>query len=91
MLFVYASGATGVIQAATAFQPGYPRLEIHGTQGTAIITGDKLTTWDVTNDSGEEPPLIRALASGAWRFHLCRLSASFSISVKRSDASTRHS
>ena len=62
----YASGATGVIQAATALQPGYPeRLEIHGTRGTAIITGDKLTTWDVRNDSGEEPPLARALASGA--------------------------
>ena len=62
----YASGATGVIQAATAFEPGYPeRLEIHGTGGTAIITGDKLTTWDVRHDSGEEPPLSRALASGA--------------------------
>jgi predicted dehydrogenase len=62
----YASGATGVIQAATAFEPGYPeRLEIHGTRGTAIITGDRLTTWDVRDDSGEEPPLSRALASGA--------------------------
>src|SRR5579862_5943086 len=62
----YASGATGVIQAATAFQPGYPeRLEIHGTRGSAIITGDQLTTWDVEHDSGEPPPLSRALASGA--------------------------
>jgi predicted dehydrogenase len=62
----YASGATGMIQAATAFQPGYPeRLEIHGTGGAAIITGDKLTAWDVGADSGEEPPLSRALASGA--------------------------
>jgi predicted dehydrogenase len=62
----YASGATGVIQAATAVQPGYPeRLEIHGTRGTAIITGDKLTAWDVEEDSGGEPPLSRAVASGA--------------------------
>jgi UDP-N-acetyl-2-amino-2-deoxyglucuronate dehydrogenase len=62
----YASGATGVIQAATAFQPGYPeRLEIHGTRGTAIITGDRLTAWDGVGDSGDEPPLSRALASGA--------------------------
>ena len=54
----YASGATGVIQASTAFKPGYPeRIEIHGT---AIITGDQLTTWDVAADSGEEPaPLQR--------------------------------
>ena len=62
----YASGATGVIQAATALEPGYPeRLEIHGTRGTAVITGDKLTAWDVRDDSGEAPPLARNLASGA--------------------------
>ena len=62
----YESGATGVIQAATAFQPGYPeRLEFHGTRGTAIITGDVLTRWDVENDTGEAPPLARAAASGA--------------------------
>jgi UDP-N-acetyl-2-amino-2-deoxyglucuronate dehydrogenase len=62
----YASGATGVIQASTAVWPGYPeRVEIHGTKGTAIVTGDKLTTWDVENDSGDPPPLEREAASGA--------------------------
>ncbi|MGH9628648.1 MAG: Gfo/Idh/MocA family protein [Bryobacteraceae bacterium] len=62
----YASGATGVIQAATAFWPGYSeRLEIHGTKGTAVITGDKLTTWDVQNDSGEPAPIDKEVASGA--------------------------
>ena len=53
-IFRYANGAQGVIQAATAFYPGYSeRIEIHGTKGTAILTGDKLTTWDVANDSGD--------------------------------------
>ena len=62
----YDSGATGVIQASTAIRPGYPeRIEIHGTKGTAIITGDQLTTWDVDNDSGEKPPVFRGVASGA--------------------------
>jgi UDP-N-acetyl-2-amino-2-deoxyglucuronate dehydrogenase len=62
----YASGATGVIQAATAFWPGYTeRLEIHGTKGTAIISGDKLTAWNVENDSGEPAPVERDVASGA--------------------------
>jgi UDP-N-acetyl-2-amino-2-deoxyglucuronate dehydrogenase len=65
-LLRYASGATGVIQAATAFWPGQPeRIEIHGTKGTAIVTGDKLTAWDVENDAGEPPPLAGAAASGA--------------------------
>ena len=62
----YASGATGVIQASTAFTPGYPeRVEIHGTRGTAIITGDRLTAWDVADDGGAPPPLAREVASGA--------------------------
>jgi predicted dehydrogenase len=62
----YASGATGVIQAATAFWPGYPeRTEFHGTKGTAAISGDKLTTWDVADDSGEPAPVARQAASGA--------------------------
>ncbi len=62
----FASGATGVIQAATAFRPGYPeRIEIHGGKGTAIVTGDKLTTWDVEDDHGDPAPVTQAVASGA--------------------------
>jgi len=62
----YASGATGVIQASTAFWPGYTeRTEFHGTKGTAVISGDKLTTWDVENDSGEPAPVSKEVASGA--------------------------
>ena len=62
----YASGATGVIQASTAFWPGYnERIELHGTRGSAIISGDQLTSWDVKGDSGEPPPLGTGVASGA--------------------------
>jgi len=62
----YKSGSTGVIQAATAFWPGYTEhTEFHGTKGTAVISGDKLTTWDVANDSGEPAPLSKEVASGA--------------------------
>jgi predicted dehydrogenase len=62
----YASGATGVIQASTAFWPGYSeRVEIHGTKGAAILTGDKLTTWDVQDDWGEAAPLARDVSSGS--------------------------
>jgi predicted dehydrogenase len=62
----YSSGATGVIQAATALWPGYPeRIEIHGTKGSAIVTGDQLTTWDVRDDSGEPAPISGQAKSGA--------------------------
>jgi UDP-N-acetyl-2-amino-2-deoxyglucuronate dehydrogenase len=65
-LLRFSGGATGVIQAATALWPGYPeRLEIHGSKGTAIITGDKLATWDVQDDSGEDAPIVSVVASGA--------------------------
>jgi UDP-N-acetyl-2-amino-2-deoxyglucuronate dehydrogenase len=65
-LLKYSSGANGVIQASTAFWPGYTeRIEIHGTKGTAVISGDKLTTWDVENDSGEPAPIERDVSSGA--------------------------
>ena len=62
----YKSGATGVIQAATALWPGYPeRIEIHGTKGSAIVTGDQLTTWDVKDDAGEPAPVAQQTKSGA--------------------------
>lgn len=62
----YQSGATGIIQASTAIWPGYSeRVEIHGTKGTAILTGDKLTTWDVQDDVGEPAPVETSVMSGA--------------------------
>ncbi|MCL4844247.1 MAG: Gfo/Idh/MocA family oxidoreductase [Bryobacteraceae bacterium] len=65
-LLKYASGATGVIQASTAFWPGYSeRIELHGTKGTCVFTGDKLTTWDVENDEGEPAPVEKEVMSGA--------------------------
>lgn len=69
-LLAYASGASGVIQAATAFWPGYTeRIEIHGTKGTAIISGDRLTAWDVLDDEEQNAahpaPLAHDIASGS--------------------------
>ena len=61
-LLRYESGATGVIQASTAVRPGYPeRIEIHGTLGSAIVTGDRLTSWDAEGDA----PVESAVMSGA--------------------------
>jgi predicted dehydrogenase len=65
-MLTFKNGALGIVQASTAFWPGYSeRVEIHGTKGTAIITGDKLTTWDVQDDSGDPAPLASTVASGA--------------------------
>lgn len=62
----YAGGATGIIQASTSIWPGYPeKIEFHGSHGTAVITGDRLTTWDVLADQGATPPLAVNAQSGA--------------------------
>lgn len=39
----FASGALGVLEAATSVYPGYPRrVEVTGSEGTAILEGDTL-------------------------------------------------
>jgi predicted dehydrogenase len=69
-LIEYANGATGVIQASTAFWPGFTeRIELHGTKGSAIISGDQLTSWEVLDDeaanAADPAPLASNVASGA--------------------------
>ncbi len=69
-LLAYRSGATGVIQAATAFWPGYTeRIEIHGMKGSATISGDRLTGWDVLDDAqanaADPAPIEHDVASGS--------------------------
>ena len=65
-VLVYDNGAGGVLQAATSAWPGYPeRIEIHGSKGTAVITGDQLTAWDVDGDPGDDAPLSAGVDSGA--------------------------
>ncbi|HVV44548.1 MAG TPA: Gfo/Idh/MocA family oxidoreductase [Bryobacteraceae bacterium] len=69
-LLRYENGATGVIQASTALWPGYSeRVELHGTKGSAIMTGDQLTAWDVQGDEEfaktDPPPISSGVASGA--------------------------
>ena len=63
----FENGALGVMQASTALWPGYPeRIEIHGSSGWAVITGERLTKWDVRGDTGNVTSDIAvAIAEGA--------------------------
>jgi UDP-N-acetyl-2-amino-2-deoxyglucuronate dehydrogenase len=48
------NGALGNITSATALYPGYPeRIEIFGTEGSAILEGGRLIAWNVR----DQPPL----------------------------------
>ena len=69
-LLRYQSGATGVIQAATAFWPGFTeRIDLHGAKGSAVISGDRLTAWDVLDDEAanatDPAPVAHDVASGS--------------------------
>ncbi|MEI7437786.1 MAG: Gfo/Idh/MocA family oxidoreductase, partial [bacterium] len=48
-------GAQGVVEASTALWPGTDiRIELNGTDGTAIMTGEKMTTWRFKDDRPED-------------------------------------
>ncbi len=65
----YQSGATGVIQTSTAMWPGFTeRIELHGTKGSAIMSGDRISKWEVVDDAEAESdpaPIAAEVASGA--------------------------
>jgi predicted dehydrogenase len=43
----YANGALGVIEASTAAFPGYlKRIEIHGSEGSAVMEEEDIVKWD---------------------------------------------
>ena len=51
----YKNGARGVVQASTALWPGTDlRIEINGTDGTAIIIGERIDTWHFKKELPED-------------------------------------
>jgi predicted dehydrogenase len=62
----FESGALGVVHATTAAYPGLTaRLQIHGSQGSAVIDDDALTYFHAQSlDPGSEAPAYGAGTSG---------------------------
>jgi len=51
----FANGAQGVVEASTALWPGTDvRIEINGTDGTAIMSGEKMQTWKFRDERPED-------------------------------------
>lgn len=58
----FKNGALGNITSATALYPGYPeRIEIFGTEGSAILEAGKLTQWNI---KGSAEPVKSSQNSG---------------------------
>ncbi|MCX8179818.1 MAG: Gfo/Idh/MocA family oxidoreductase [Thermofilaceae archaeon] len=62
----FRSGAFGVIQGSTAIYPGLPtRLEVHGTNGTAVIEGGALKVLAIRGEEEETKEGVKGLESWA--------------------------
>ncbi len=60
----YESGAKGVLQGSTALYPGTDvRIEVNGEDGTAIMQGERITTWEFKDEQPEDEE-IRKIGSG---------------------------
>ena len=56
----YENGAMGVIEASTAIWPGHrARVEVHGTQGSAVLEDGELRFWQF-HEEADEDEAIRA-------------------------------
>ncbi|MCA9171748.1 MAG: Gfo/Idh/MocA family oxidoreductase [Planctomycetales bacterium] len=59
----FASGALGVIEASTASYPGYlKRIEIHGSEGTAVLEEEDIKVWDFKKETKADAALRERMA-----------------------------
>jgi UDP-N-acetyl-2-amino-2-deoxyglucuronate dehydrogenase len=55
----FASGALGVLEATTAAYPGYlKRIEIHGSEGSALLEEEDLKAWDFAKTRKEDQAIL---------------------------------
>ena len=59
----FANGAVGVIEASTAVYPGYlKRIEVHGTEGSAIMEEDDIIKWDFAKKTARDKAVHAKMA-----------------------------
>jgi UDP-N-acetyl-2-amino-2-deoxyglucuronate dehydrogenase len=59
----FANGALGVIEATTAAYPGaLKRIEIHGSEGSAVLQEEDLTVWEFAKQSPRDKAVLERLA-----------------------------
>jgi predicted dehydrogenase len=60
----FVNGALGVIEASTAIYPGMlKRIEIHGSEGTAVLREEDLTVWDFARPHRGDAALKKRMAA----------------------------
>ncbi len=60
----FKSGALGVIEATTAAWPGYlKRIEIHGSEGSAVLEEEDLKVWDFAKKRSADAAILRRMTA----------------------------
>ena len=60
----FKSGALGVIEATTAAWPGYlKRIEIHGSEGSAVLEEEDLKVWDFAKKRSKDAAILKRMAA----------------------------
>lgn len=58
----FANGALGTLEATTAAYPGYlKRIEIHGSEGSALLEEEDLKAWDFAKPRKEDKAILDAM------------------------------
>jgi UDP-N-acetyl-2-amino-2-deoxyglucuronate dehydrogenase len=59
----FANGAMGMIEASTAVFPGYlKRIEIHGSQGSAVMEEEDIIRWDFAKPAKRDAAILQAMS-----------------------------
>lgn len=62
----FANGALGVIEATTSAYPGLlKKIEIHGTQGTAVVEEDEILKWEFAKKSPRDRSITQKYGKGS--------------------------
>ena len=60
----FANGALGVVEATTAAFPGYlKRIEVHGSEGSAVMEEEDLVKWDFAKAEKRDRMIVEAMNS----------------------------
>lgn len=59
----FANGALGTIEATTAAYPGaLKRIELHGSQGSAVLQEEDITVWDFAKKTARDKAIVERMA-----------------------------
>lgn len=62
----FENGAMGVVEGSTAIWPGHPaRVEVHGTDGSAVLEDGELTVWKFRDERPEDAGILAGIERGS--------------------------